>query len=187
MQPAWKSRPRQLVSRERQERVSHLLGGAKGASFRAAAQLNRSKEENMRTKSPIITLVLAAVLIALFATGGTIAQRSRAKGKKVQEAKITTLEMLISKDGRSIVDQNGNIIARFVEGMRVQMQAPAADADNQKMAAQGVGNEAAKTNAVSADSQKMKGCLRCHPECVIYDRNGVCVRYVQSCTWDFDC
>ena len=104
----------------------------------------------MRTKSQVITVVLAAVLIALFATGGTIAQRSKAKGKKVQEAKITTLEMSISKDGRSIVDQNGNIIARFVKGMRVQMTAQAADADNQKMAGQSVENEAAKTIAASS-------------------------------------
>jgi hypothetical protein len=139
----------------------------------------------MRTKSQVITAVVVAVLAALFITGGTTAQRSRARAKKEQEVKITTLELAISKDGRSIVDQNGNIVARFVEGMQVKMPAQNAGDDNQKMESQSVDKE--KEQAASAASLKIQGCLRCHDECVIYDRDGKCVRYVRSCVWDFDC
>lgn len=130
----------------------------------------------MRTKSQVIGAVVAAVLIALFTTGTAVAQRSKTKPKHVQRnGNITKLELSISKDGRAIVDQNGEIVARFVKGMRVQMPSQGVKAESQNM------------QGVTAQTQKMQGCLRCRNECLIYDSNGRCVRWYRSCTWDFDC
>ena len=131
----------------------------------------------MRTKSQAIVAVVAvvaAVLIVLFTTGGTTAQKSKAK-EETRQPNITTLELAISKDGRAIVDQNGNIVARFVRGMRVQMTP------------QGVEADSLKTQGAKAGSLKIQGCFRCKKDCVVYDNKGRCVRWVNSCTWDFDC
>lgn len=73
----------------------------------------------------------------------------------------STLELSISPDGRSIVDQSGKEVARFREGMQV------------KPAKSGVA--------------KMQGCMCCEKSCIIYDENGKCIKWVNSCTWDFDC
>jgi hypothetical protein len=35
-------------------------------------------------------------------------------------------------------------------------------------------------------SQKLPGCMRCRETCLIYDGE-VCVKYVRTCQWDFDC
>jgi cell division protein FtsI/penicillin-binding protein 2 len=145
-----------------------------------------SMEETMRTKSQVISAVVVAVLITLFTTGSAVAQRSKAKAKaRERNIDITTLTLTISKDGRSIVDQNGKIVARFVNGMRVQM-APNGDiSESQTMQSASSGSE--KRKDVKAESQQMKGCLRCHDECLIYDKDGRCVKWYRSCTWDFDC
>lgn len=74
--------------------------------------------------------------------------------------KATTLELSISNDGKSIVDQNGKEVARFNEGMTVR---PA-----------------------KADTMKMQGCMCCEPSCVVYEGER-CIKWVRSCTWDFDC
>lgn len=76
--------------------------------------------------------------------------------------KATTLELNISADGRSIVDQSGKEVARFKEGMQVK---PA-----------------------KAGMMKMQGCMCCEEKsCIIYDNKGNCIKWVDSCTWDFDC
>lgn len=77
---------------------------------------------------------------------------------------ITELKLRISDDGKAIVDQNGNDVARFVEGTRVQIT----------------------TKGVKANSQKMQGCWRCYPACVIWEGNR-CVEWMRTCDWDFDC
>jgi hypothetical protein len=145
-----------------------------------------SREETMRTKSQVISAVVVAVLISLFTTGSVVAQKSK-PGVKARERNIdiTTLTLTISKDGRSIVDQNGKIVARFVNGMRVQMAPNGDNSESQKMQSASSGSQ--KMRNVKAESWQMKGCLRCHPECLIYDNNGRCVKWYQSCTWDFDC
>ena len=115
----------------------------------------------MRTNSRTTIAVIAAVLIAFFTTGGAVAQESKAKDR---QGNVTKLELEISKDGRAIVDQNGKIVARFVKGTRVQMTA----------------------KGVKANSQKMQGCWRCYPVCVIWEGNR-CVQWMRTCDWDFDC
>lgn len=77
------------------------------------------------------------------------------------KGEATTLEMNISPDGRSIVDQNGKEVARFKDDMRV------------KPAKSGL--------------TKMQGCMCCEKVCLIYDKDGNCIKKVNSCTWDFDC
>lgn len=74
---------------------------------------------------------------------------------------IAELELRIAKDGKSIVDQNGREVARFVEGMRMQIP-------------------------MKAQSQKMQGCMRCRNECLIYEGER-CVKSIRTCEWDFDC
>lgn len=74
----------------------------------------------------------------------------------------TMLELSISPDGRSIVDQSGNEVARFKAGMQVK---PA-----------------------KSGMAKMQGCMCCDEKsCIIYDKKGKCIKWVDSCTWDFDC
>lgn len=73
----------------------------------------------------------------------------------------TTLELSISPDGHSIVDQSGKEVARFNEGMQVK---PA-----------------------KSGMAKMQGCMCCEKSCIIYDKDGNCIKEVNSCTWDFDC
>lgn len=136
----------------------------------------------MITKSQLMIAVVAGVLIALFATGGTIAQKPKAE-ETTQQSKITTLELTISQDGRSIVDQNGKIVATFVEDMRVQLPGQDVKAGNQA----DVGAASMKTESAKADSLKLQGCMRCKDECLIYDKDGKCVKTYRSCTWDFDC
>lgn len=117
----------------------------------------------MHTKSQGIIPVIIAVLIALFTTVGALAEESKAKENDGQR-NVTKLELAISKDGRAIVDQNGKIVARFVKGTRVQIT----------------------TKDVKADNQKMQGCWRCYPVCVIWDGKR-CVQWMRTCDWDFDC
>jgi hypothetical protein len=35
-------------------------------------------------------------------------------------------------------------------------------------------------------SDRIPGCMRCKPECVVYEGER-CVKWIRSCTWDFDC
>jgi len=138
----------------------------------------------MRTKSQVISAVVIAVLVALFATGSAVPQKPKPKANAPEpNPNITTLTLTISKDGRSIVDQTGNIVARFVDDMRVQMAPTGDTGESQKMQA----NAASQKMEVKAEGQQMKGCLRCHNECLIYDKDGRCVKWYRSCTWDFDC
>lgn len=135
----------------------------------------------MRSKSQLI-IGVAAVLIALAANIGTIAQKPKAEEKPVQ-GKLSILELAISQDGRSIVDQHGKVVAWFVEDLRVKMPAEDVKAESQTDA-QTINK---KMEAVKANSLKIQGCMRCKDECLIYDRDGRCIKTYRSCTWDFDC
>lgn len=90
---------------------------------------------------------------------------SQVVAEKMERAKpageATTLELSISADGRSIVDQNGKEVARFKKGMQVK---PA-----------------------KAGAAKMQGCMCCEKTCIRYDNNGNCIQEINSCTWDFEC
>lgn len=70
------------------------------------------------------------------------------------------LNLKISENGQTIVDDNGEEVASFREGLIVNCQ---------------------KEDGV----QKLPGRLVCKDECIAYDSNGKCVRYVRSCTWEF--
>jgi hypothetical protein len=96
-----------------------------------------------------------------------------------QQKDPTTLQLAISKDGLSIVDQNGNVVARFVEGMQVKMTTEGVKADIQAAGQ--------KKEEGTVGSLTIKGCLKCVDECLIYDSNGNCVKWYRSCTWHFDC
>lgn len=100
--------------------------------------------------------LMALVLVAFNAPG--IAEEMK-HAEPVTDA--AALELSISADGRSIVDQGGNEIARFKEGMQVR---PA-----------------------KAGTAKLQGCMCCEKSCIIYDEHGKCIKYINSCTWDFDC
>jgi hypothetical protein len=75
---------------------------------------------------------------------------------------VSIIKLRISADGKSIVDEQGNEIARFVEGMQV------------------------KTTG-KGQTLTLPGCMCCQDECLVYDSNGKCVKWHRSCTWDFDC
>ena len=68
------------------------------------------------------------------------------------------LKLKISDDGKTIVDQNNNEVAKFKEDMNVK-----------------------------SSDQKLQGCMCCKQECIVYDANGKCIKTYNSCTWDFDC
>lgn len=74
------------------------------------------------------------------------------------------LELLISADGKNIVDQAGNEVARFASDITVQI-AP---------------------SGIKSSSQKIQGCWHCYPTCMVWDGNR-CVQWVRTCDWDFDC
>jgi len=76
--------------------------------------------------------------------------------------KIIELSLHVSPNGKAILDQNGQEVARFVAGTQLQ-------------------------SITSLDEgQKLPGCMRCWETCHIYDGE-VCVKYVRTCQWDFDC
>lgn len=81
--------------------------------------------------------------------------------QKVEPA-ITKLELRVSDDGKAIVDQHGQEIARFVEGMRIQLP------------------------TTKGQHQTLQGCMRCRNECLIYEGER-CVKWIRTCEWDFDC
>jgi hypothetical protein len=86
------------------------------------------------------------------------------------ESTVTELRLRISDDGKSIVDQNGEEVARFVKGTQVQIKKTADKS----------------TSADKSVSQKMQGCFKCRNVCVIWNGNK-CVEWARTCDWDFDC
>ena len=102
-------------------------------------------------------VILVIFLLCLF-SANVFAKDSEAVNEK---GKITTMKLSVSSNGKSIVDQNGNEIARFVEGIRVI------------------------TSEKNID-KKLPGCMRCTYDCIAYEGEK-CVKWVRTCTWDFDC
>ena len=66
----------------------------------------------------------------------------------------------LSEDGRTIIDDNGEELARFRDGIVLRIA--------------GKGGES-----------RLPGQMVCKKECIAWDSNGNCVKYVQSCTWEF--
>ena len=80
--------------------------------------------------------------------------KSRVKEKSI------VVSLSLSADGKSIVDDQGNEIARFRDGLTV-------------------------TQSQKASGLKLPGHWKCDPECIAWDKNGKCVKSVMSCTWVF--
>lgn len=112
----------------------------------------------MHSKALRIYTVTTAILLLLFS--GMVATAAEPKAAK-QQREVTKIELNISKDGKTIVDQNGKEVARFVEGMQVQTM-------------------------TKEKSQKLQGCMRCWNECLIYEGER-CAKWIRTCQWDFDC
>lgn len=104
-----------------------------------------------------IGTMMSAILLVLFL--GTVAHAADPKTTK-QQHPVEKMELQISKDGKTIVDQNGREVARFVKGMQVR--------------------------PVEGATQSLPGCQVCTDECIIYEGER-CVKTIRSCTWDFDC
>jgi hypothetical protein len=112
----------------------------------------------MYARIPRIGAAMAAALLMLFP--GTYAIAAEPAAAK-QPSQVDVRELRISTDGKSIVDQNGREVARFAQDIQV--------------------------NRAGSVSQNLKGCLCCTEDCIVYDRNGVCIKKYNSCTWDFEC
>lgn len=112
----------------------------------------------MSTRLQNISAIMLVIILVFFSGAYAVADGSET-GEKGSE--VTKLELWISDDGKAIVDQNGNEIARFVEGMQVQTM-------------------------TKEKGQKLQGCMRCWYECLIYEGER-CVKWIRTCQWDFDC
>lgn len=75
------------------------------------------------------------------------------------------LQLKISDDGKAILDDKGKVIATFAEDITVKT---------------------AITKTSAAGSPAIPGCMCCEQVCMAYEGEK-CVKWVQSCTWDFDC
>ncbi|MEI7614382.1 MAG: hypothetical protein WCK63_15890 [Betaproteobacteria bacterium] len=103
--------------------------------------------------------LITALIVLLFLCIASVqsADQSTVKPPPAVEKK----ELRISKDGKGIVDQNDKLIARFVKDIKME--------------------------TTKGQTLSLQGCMCCTPECIIYDKNGNCIKTYNSCTWDFDC
>lgn len=111
----------------------------------------------MYSRMQRIGTIMSAILLVL--SLGTVAHAADPKTTK-QQHPVEKMELQISKDGKAIINQNGQEVARFVKGMQVQ--------------------------PMEGATQSLQGCMRCTTECIIYEGER-CVKTIRSCTWDFDC
>ncbi len=73
------------------------------------------------------------------------------------------IKLFISDDGKIVVDQYNNEIAKISSNIKFKAQQD--------------------KNGL----QKIPGCMCPSEECIIYDQNGRCVQSHTTFTWDFDC
>jgi len=82
--------------------------------------------------------------------------------EKVQtEQETFIINLQFSEDGKMILDDNGNELARFRDDLVVH------SADKDVLS-------------------RLPGHLECKNECIAWDSNEKCVKTYQSCTWVFD-
>lgn len=113
----------------------------------------------MLNKTRQIYAITTALIVLLFlCIAATQAADSEPEKKSTP---LEKKELRIAKDGKGIVDQNGNVIARFAKDIRIKSPA--------------------------GQTVSLPGCMCCKPECIAWDQNGKCVKTYNSCTWDFDC
>lgn len=75
----------------------------------------------------------------------------------------------LSEDGKSIVDKNGNPVAKSSKPLIRPLAGAQSDS---------------KTGPVR---EELQGCMKCSNECIVYDNQGKCIKTIRSCTWDFNC
>lgn len=80
------------------------------------------------------------------------------KGEEKQGFFISGLS--ISDDGKTIIDDNGDEVATFREGLTVSSQN-------------------------KSGILKLPGRLVCKNTCIRWDSDGKCVKYYRECTWEF--
>lgn len=73
------------------------------------------------------------------------------------------VKLYISGDGKLIIDQYNNEIAKFSSDIKF------------------------KAKQDKSGLQKLPGCMCPSKECIAYDQNNKCVQWYISHTWDFDC
>lgn len=132
------------------------------------------KEDAMKLWRRVATIVMLFVSPLVFAgdcdhcvcKGKDTAKDCTACCQSAQQLGLnpTQLELRISDDGRAIVDQDGKEVARFAEGISVQIV----------------------TKGLKTPNQKLQGCWHCYPVCVVWDGNR-CVQWERTCDWVFDC
>jgi hypothetical protein len=108
----------------------------------------------MRVHRRCLAILAAAAAFVLVVQDAALAQA------QTPAPATETMKLSISKDGTSIVDQDGKVVAHFVPGMSVRTP--------------------------EAGNTALQGCFRCTDDCVIYEGSR-CVKTIRSCTWDFDC
>jgi hypothetical protein len=99
--------------------------------------------------------------------GSSTAVLDKKAGVEQKKVNVIVLKLKISADGKAIVDEQGNEIARFKEGIKVKTTG--------------------KSKTLKSETLSLPGCMCCTNECLAYDSNGKCVKWYRSCTWDFDC
>ena len=115
------------------------------------------KENIMHDKFRRYGWMIAFGFLVTFISGYGIAAELKAA---TQNSDSTKLELHVSPDGHSLVDQSGKEVGHF--------------------------NDDIKMSPAKSGDIKMKGCMRCVPDCAVYDGER-CVKQIRSCTWDFDC
>lgn len=66
------------------------------------------------------------------------------------------MELKISEDGHALVDQKGQEIARFKEGITM--------------------------HTTKDEAHPIHWCMHCEPVCIRWDNQGRCIQTIQSCT-----
>jgi hypothetical protein len=99
--------------------------------------------------------------------GSSAAAIDNKTGVEKKKADVTVSKLKLSADGKAIVDEQGNEIAKFKEGMQVKTTG--------------------KSKTLKVEPLSLPGCMCCTRECLAYDNKGKCVKWYRSCTWDFDC
>ncbi|TCS72191.1 hypothetical protein EDC61_106106 [Sulfuritortus calidifontis] len=103
---------------------------------------------------------LARQLFVIFALSLGFASLPALADNAKAQLETPKVMLRISADGKAIVDESGKEVARF--------------------------NKDVKVNPMMNVSDRLPGCMRCQPECVVYEGER-CVKWIRSCTWDFDC
>jgi hypothetical protein len=119
----------------------------------------------MKKGMTICVLLLFCLALNVYAQEVKTPTKKQDGVTKTEMKQKTTVDvkLVVSADGKAILDENGNEVARFNEGYKI------------------------KTSGNTKTLLRLPGCMRCTKECVRWDSTGKCIQTINSCTWDFDC